>query len=224
MNRFVAVLMVPAAALALVGSPATAATTVVLDTDTTIDAGHSFLDAAVEIRDGLDGPTTVTLVDGGVLHQGGVVSESSQLIMQGGDIDFFVTVEDSAKLTIVGGSVGCRMDECLLIDYDSLVGATGGGEIHIRGGDINDSLQLRDTSAAHFYGTNLLAEDAGGGSLYVSGRFANNELFSIRVGGASLPGTSVVLHTIPEPSTWMLAALAVVSMAAGRRRRPRATA
>ncbi len=188
-----------------------------LDSDTTIDASNSFLDADVEIKDGADGPTTVTLEDGGVLHRGVVVSGSSQLIMKGGDIDFFVTVEDEAKLTIIGGGIGCRVEDCMWIDYDSLIWAAGSADIHILGGDIYDSLFLQDTAAVHFYGTDLLTEETRGGNLYVSGLFANNAPFRLYVSGGGLTGRTVVLHTMPEPST--LALGAVVLAAVGWRRR-----
>jgi hypothetical protein len=126
-----------------------AAGTVVIDADTTIDAGDSYPDDNVRVIDGLTPPTVVDIVDGGVIEgltvegssiinmSGGLVrshfpyvgvsaDDSSTVNLSAGLIDGSLALYDLATLDMSGGTVHEELD------------AFGSGTLHISGGSMGD--------------------------------------------------------------------------------------
>src|SRR5687768_16816225 len=87
-----------------------AATLVVIDHDTTIDASNSLPEPPlssphlfVELRAGSSGSPTVELKEGGVIGGSVNVGDESHLIVTGGQIESFTRVMDPGVLTLSGG-------------------------------------------------------------------------------------------------------------------------
>jgi len=121
--------------------------TIEITTDTVIDAGNSFADDRVIVREGDDGPTTLTIVDGGLLGGGVTLLEGSHLEMTGGTIMTTPRVSgfailDNSTVSISGGLVtgntmlvefasatitgGAVIESSLLVGIDGRVSISGG--------------------------------------------------------------------------------------------------
>ncbi len=144
----------------------------------------------------------------------GVISvyDSAVVTMTGGTVEDF-EIYDSAKLTVSGDS--------LVTGWTHLRGTS---ELNIYGGDL-DSITSTDESTINIYAVTNMGYIAGfhlsvihiygkdfdllpsGSSYYLSGTWGNDEQFTLYLRG---PETypRVVLHEIPEPSTFFLFSLA----------------
>ena len=174
--------------------------------DTTIDAGSSFNSQGISIADGVDGPTTVELVEGGSV-KGFEVTENSKLIIDGGTSTYLSGVSDNAQLIFRSGTLGCSDFElCGVIDPVAVLFASGTSQLHFFAGEIDGPLQLRDMSAAHFYGRELEITESGGGQR-VTGQYLNGDDISLFVNRFLNSGPQIFLHEIPEPGTFSISSL-----------------
>ena len=188
--------------------------------DTTIDAGSSFNSQGISIADGVDGPTTVELVEGGSV-KGFEVTENSKLIIDGGTSTYLSGVSDNAQLIFRSGTLGCSDFElCGVIDPVAVLFASGTSQLHFFAGEIDGPLQLRDMSAAHFYGRELQTNDFGGFEL-VTGEYSNGEDISVFVHPFADSEPQILLHEIPEPASVIISTLGMLLAIVFFRRRGR---
>lgn len=187
--------------------------TLVLDHDTTIDAVNSYPEPPphdlliLGIANGANGPSTVNLVEGGVIGGHAVVSGDSHLAITGGQIEALTVVCDQATLTMSGGLIAP-----LIRIYDTasatlILRLEDSATMRYRGGELAiPAIRLDDSSAVHFYGTEFRVNGEVPAismfpvGVHVGGRFSDGTPFEIRTVGAS-PTAKVFLHTIPEPSS-----------------------
>lgn len=163
-----------------------------------------------------DGPL-VTIKPGGRLDFTVEIQGTSHLLMEGGIIDTaFMGIHDHAVFTMTGGRVG---DFTGWFGTGPLnMGAIGEASIFFHGGAPPD-VSLFNNSTIHFFGSQLLVQEdpnidlsslsAISKVVRVSGVFADNEAFSslVYIGNSE---SNIILHSIPEPQTSVLALLGLV--------------
>lgn len=164
-----------------------------------------------------DGPL-VTIKPGGRLDFDVAIRGTSHLLMEGGIIDTaFMGIHDHAVFTMTGGRVG---------DFTEWFGSAGPlnmrasdeASIFFHGGAPPD-VSLFNNSTIHFFGSHLSVQEDPNIDLSslstiskvvrVSGVFADNEAFSslVYIGNSE---SNIILHSIPEPQTSVLALLGLV--------------
>jgi len=161
--------------------------------DTTIGSG---VYDTVNIYDSLDVPPVQTTVDmtGGEIDSCHVY-DTAILNFEGGNI-FLVTSHNNSNVTI--NSVPSP-DVFELYDNS---------EIYLQNGDYYTTVQIFDDAVLHIYGYNFDYDPSITGTNAVNGFWGNGE--ALRIALRSTPGvdydpyTQVVLHEIPEPTTFLL--------------------
>ncbi|MEX2171855.1 MAG: hypothetical protein WD851_21220 [Pirellulales bacterium] len=191
-----------------------------IDQDTTIDAASPIFGSGIEVIDGGDGPTQVQILTGGTVR-GFTGLENSEIVIDGGAVTFLSSLQDSARLVLKNGAIGCTEQVCQVIDYDALFHVTDSSTLHVFGGSIGGNIALSGTGTAHVYGKNLALQSQGAGSfVIVSGQFLNDQpamlFFDYLVGYES----RIMIHNVPEPRTISLSLLLIGVIHGIRRSRP----
>jgi hypothetical protein len=195
---------------------------VTIDDDVTIDDSNSYLEPpepqvlSLEIVDGVDGATTVELVDSGVIGGFVEVRDTSHLVINGGQIQARTEVKDHATLTMRGGSIEPLIRLYAAVEAPILLDLQDSAVLNLHGAAPSlDYVDLHDSSVAHVYGHSFVVDGdlptgtSPGSGVTVSGMYANNQPFSVFF--SRDPGTAqVFLHSIPEPSI-----LTLISVVAG---------
>jgi hypothetical protein len=204
---FLHVCVLSACLLCSAGSIVEAAT-VVINEDTTIDAASTMSGSHVQVVDGPDGQTNVSIVNGGSVA-GFDGREHSEIILDGGIVTYLSSLEGSATFVMKSGQIGCSEQVCQLIRYDALLRADDFSTLHFFGGNIGGILRLNDSSVAHFYGRNLLLTVFNQSFASVEGVYGNGDPLQATFRFRPDIDTHVILHNVPEP----VAAPALVGLA-----------
>jgi hypothetical protein len=182
----------------MVWSPAVNAATVVLDHDTTIDAGSSFAGAHIQVIDGIGGPTHVHITNGGAVA-GFDGHGNSEINLNGGSITFLSSLQDNAKFTMYSGQVGCTEAVCLVSDYDALFVAGDSSQLYLYGGSIG-GIRLDDSAVAHFFGEDLKLNVFDQQFAFVEGTYLNGDPVSVGFHFRPDIAEHIILNNVPEPS------------------------
>jgi hypothetical protein len=211
-----------------ISSAGTYAANVILDQDTTIDASNSYPEPpsgaeplTLDIVDGVSGPASVEILDGGVIGGFVNVRGSSQLSMTGGQIQALTTIFDNATLTMAEGSIEPLIEFYDAADAAGVIRLKDNARMHIRGGHFFGSLLQEDASRVDIYGHSFLVngdlptstEPLSG--VNVSGVYADGNSFDIHITRMS-ENAQVFLHTVPE-SPSITAVISLVGMLFGAR-------
>ncbi|MDZ4658576.1 MAG: hypothetical protein SH868_13445 [Bythopirellula sp.] len=198
-------------------SSSTHAATIALtwDEDMVIYAANSFPEPPapdallVNIVDGINGPTTVQLRDGGVI--GGVVRvrQNSHLHMTGGGIEALVTLFGNFIFTLSGGTVLPLVRGYDNSDVSGVIRVTEQGTLNLRGGMFFGDIDQQDESVINIYGHSFVTQgefpnaSQNPSGVRVQGMYANGSPFDITILRRGFDA-QVFLHTIPEPTTFSL--------------------
>jgi len=168
-------------------------------TDVTIDGTNPFNGSEITVSDGSEGPTTVRIVQGGGVA-GFDLRESSHLILDGGDVTFLSSLTDNSMFTIFSGSLSCSEPICQLIDYNTLINASGNSAIVLKGGFSGGEFGLSDNSTLTVFGTNLTMFDPDSNNEFtVQGTLLDGSELLTRVSTAQAAG-QIILIEVPEPT------------------------
>lgn len=210
-------------------SASSAATLVLIDQDTTIDASNSLPEPPlssphlfVELRAGSSGSPTVELKEGGVIGGSVNVGDESHLIVTGGQIESFTRVTDRGMLTLSGGRIAPLIRSHAADDIVGILDIADEGTLNLRGGDAFGIIFQHDSSVINIFGYGFDVEgeiptsnDAR--TVRVTGFSPNGSPLAIEIGRRSA-NAQVFLHTVPEPSCCGLAAIALTGSVAYFRR------
>ncbi len=157
---------------------------------TTISSGEY---GTVNIYDTPPNQTIVAMTGGDISY--GNVYNTAILNCYGGEL-FFPRIYDNAIVTIYN------------IDYIASVELHGNGQLHIYdGGSASSvSIQIFDNAELHVYGYGFVYNPSVTGTNAISGFWGNGERFTLGLRQPSNydPYTQVILHEIPEPTTFLL--------------------
>jgi hypothetical protein len=157
-------------------------------TDTTIESGTY---DTVNIYDSLDAPPIQTMVD-----------------MTGGLI-YSCDVYNTAILNFNDGEIGTiYTNNSSIVNMSSVNTPTmylyNDSQIHIYNGSAGPSVSLYDNAELHIYGYNLDYDEIPSPN-WVTGQWENGQDFTIYLRNIySYNPSQVVLHEIPEPTTFLL--------------------
>ena len=162
---------------------------------TTIDVNNIY--NTVNVYDTPPDQTTVTMTGGEV--DSFFCHDTSQLLFKNGTASF-IGGSENATIEMTGGSVG-SID---LLDLSIM---------HWSGGSIESYAGIHDAAVLHVYGYGFNYAQGGPWGLgYLSGYFADDSDFTVLFRGlpeSFPPQSSVVLHIVPEPCTFVLFSLGV---------------
>jgi hypothetical protein len=184
------------------GSTSLGQTTVIIDGDTTIDSASPISGSPIQVVDGADGPTNVTITIGGMVA-GFDALDNSQVILDGGAVSFLSSLQNNVKFVIRNGQLGCLEPVCQVIDYDSLLHADDFSTLHFFGGTVDGVLRLNDSSVAHFYGQNLALALFDDQFAIVNGQYVTGAPVEVTFHFRPDIATHIVLHNIPEPGAFL---------------------
>lgn len=183
-----------------------------------IDEASPLSGDRIEVENGLSGPTTVSIIEGGIAA-GVIARQMSTIIVDGGSITLPSRLEDSTRMVVLGGSVACSDDSCLASDPAYLVRLTGASKLEVKGGFISAiKISLRDDSMAEFFGTDLSIDQVSTSEYSVTGALADGTPLSATVSLAGDPSGRVVLTLIPEPQSSVLVAVGLCFLGSSRLR------
>jgi hypothetical protein len=163
-----------------------------IDSDTTIDANNSFPGERVEVIDGLNPPTVVSIVEGGEVGTDLVVRGSSIVNVFGGIVGEDVSLFDAAHLTLHEGALE---DDVLATDSAKLIVlggrilesviASGGSRV-----SVFDEATMEDVRASGFSTVEIF-----GGTFVNDGATVSAEGEStINIHGGSFESTETGIH------------------------------
>ncbi len=135
---------------------------------------------------------------GGILGSYVYLGNSSQFKMHGGEISSYLWADNTSKATIDGGI------------FTAYIHAASSAQVDISGGTMW-YLDAEDSSNINIYGTNLLKT-----SNTITGTLADGT--AINVSYMEKGNGHINLHTVPEPSTFLMSCVGVVvALVAARR-------
>ncbi|TWT90522.1 hypothetical protein Mal64_09130 [Pseudobythopirellula maris] len=142
--------------------------------DTVISAANSYSGSKIDVRNN----TEVRLVAGGEVS-GFVLSDNSELIVDGGAVNFLSELHDSSKLTMRSGRASCGEIDCVWINYYGFIFAEDNSQVDVYGGDI-EHLYLLDQSTLRVYGRDLMKNGE-----WITGWGEGDTWISTRVSGGA---------------------------------------
>lgn len=149
-------------ACVLLGFPLLAeAAIVVVDTDTMIDVDSPLNGKRIDVVDGPDGPTHVTVTDGAFVR-GFAVRGSSTLLLQDASSTFPGSTEDTSHLILRNGQVACTDFECAVTSFGFHLQASDQSEISVYGGRVDLPIQMLNQSTLTVYNDSLKLVPNGG--------------------------------------------------------------
>ncbi len=143
-----------------------------------------------------------------------IADEQSTAVVNGGEYEV-AEATGNAEMLVNGGR------------YVVGIGATGNGVVRVRGVEAfsgDDLLYVMGNGVMHIYGTGLrfdVIDDDGTPRNVILGQLADGDSFGARY--RLFDQGQIILHEVPEPTTWALLAIGAVGLA-WRTRRMRGTA
>jgi hypothetical protein len=175
----------------------------VITQDITIDSPTDFSIPPV-ISDGLDGPTTVGIVQGGSLR-GFHAIENSKITLNGGSVTFLSTIDDQSQLLMLGGSLRCTEPACEAISSAGILRARDASEFHFFAGSLlGETISMEGMSRLHVYGRSLNVREPRpfSNTYIVTGWDSDGVPFDMPV--RVVQDAAIVLHEVPEPWGFVL--------------------
>jgi hypothetical protein len=191
---------------------------VIINQDTTIDAGSPISGSGIEVIDGPGGAVSVDILSGGVV-QGFHGRQDSQIILDGGNVTYLSSLSDRATFVQRSGRLGCDIFACQVSDYDAELIASDSSTLHFYGGEFNGIVRLQDMSAAHFYGENLELKVFDPSFAFVEGSYMDGTLVGVAFHFRPDIESQIVLHNVPEPGAIAGFTMLAFSIASFRYRR-----
>ena len=191
--------------------------------DTVIGPDSPHNGTGIEVADGIDGPTTVEIIEGATVRglQG---RENSHVVLDSGPItsisdlhgiSFLSQISGTSRLDVRSGLFACFAAGCDTLDYSAVLEMNDSSELHLHGGYFSGPIDVRDTSTVFVYGRQLEADVSSTPGyvpqrVIVTGEYLSGE--PVTVTANVYPYANIVLVEIPEPASGVLFACV---MAAG---------
>lgn len=198
--------------------------------DTIIDADSPLSGETIVVEDGVDGPTTVEILDGATVA-GLHAHENSRIVLDSGPItsindlsgiSFLSTLSGTSRLEMRSGLFACFDVACDTIDYSAVLEMNDSSEFHLYGGNFNGPVDALDTSTIFIHGRQLEVDVQSNPGTVPQSVLVTEEFLSgdaIIVFANVFPGATLVLAEIPEPSTGLLVLTSIPGIGLMCRRR-----